>query len=171
MSDQITTDDRLLSVAERALVAQSKLPIVATLDKNELQMLGRRLREARDRARKIGNQQKREMLGKASPRGATPARANEGTEAKAQALVDALRRVNQAMRKLLAPSQAELSRKALAAKQAATPPTRHPEAGPSSSKGMSSKTSKQPTVRADPREVGRVSQAGKVAQARRDRRA
>ena len=51
---------------------------------------------------------------------ATPARDNTGTEAKAQVLVDALKRVTGALRKLAAPTQAELTRKAAASKRAAS---------------------------------------------------
>ena len=60
----------------------------------------RRLREAHDRAKAIGTRQAREMRGKAEPRGATPAKDNLGTVGKAQALRDALDRV-----------EAELSRR------------------------------------------------------------
>jgi hypothetical protein len=169
MSEHSDSEDRLLSVAEREMVAQTTLPVVAALSKEELQALGKRLREARDRARRIGRQQKREIRGKAAPRGATPARENAGTEAKAEVLVTALKRVTQALRKLTAPTQAELTRKAVATKRAAAT-TQHPTSGRTVVKGMQPKVSSRPTVKSDPREIGRVSQAGKVAQAKRDRR-
>ena len=53
------------------------------------------MREARDRARNIASQQRREMRGKAEPRGATPARDDAGTFAKEQVLADALKRVTE----------------------------------------------------------------------------
>ena len=56
--------------------------------------VARRLREAHDRAKDIGTRQAREMRGKGEPRGATPAKDNLGTVAKAQALRDALDRVD-----------------------------------------------------------------------------
>jgi hypothetical protein len=167
MSETSNPEDRLLSAAERAMVAQTRPPGIGEKSKAELQSLAKRLRESRDRARAIGSQQKREMRGKATPKGATPARENAGTEAKAQVLVDALKRVTAALRKLNAPKPADVLRKALAKKNA-TPP-QHPEPGRTASKGMQPKVSSRRTVKADPREIGRVSQAVKVAQAKRDR--
>lgn len=167
MPETSNPEDRLLSVPERAMVAQTRAPVIATWTKAELQDLGKRLREARDRARRIGAQQKREMRGKSEPRGAAPARENAGTEAKTQVLVDALKRVTAALRKLNAPKPADVLRKALAKKNA-TPPN-HPGPGRTASKGMQPKVSPRGTVKTDPREIGRVSKAVKVAQAKRDR--
>ena len=45
----------------------------------------------------------------------------------------------------------------------------HPSAGRTASRGMRSVPNRGDTVQVDPREVGRVSQAVKVAQARHDR--
>ena len=56
---------------------------------------------------------------------------------------------------------------ALEAKQAATP--KHPSPGRTAASGMAAKRSTRPTASVDPREVGRVSKATKVAQAKRDR--
>jgi hypothetical protein len=150
MKEPTAPEDRLLSVAEREMVEQTKLPAIAEQSKDALQALGKRLREARDRARRIERQQQREMRGKADPKGATPARDNAGTAAKAQVLVDALKRVTAALRRHTASAP------------------EHPPAGPTASQGMQPKQSRRPTVKADPREVGRVSQAVKVAQAKRD---
>ena len=168
MNQPSNPEDRLLSVAEREMVAETRPPEIASRSKEELQTLGKRLREARDRARRIARQQSREISGKGQPRGATPARDKAGTEAKAQVLVDALQRVTEALRKLTAPTQAELTRKAVARKRAA-PITQHPQAGRSAKKGMTPKASTRPSVQSDPREIGRVSQAVKVAQRKRDR--
>jgi hypothetical protein len=168
MNEHTNPDDRLLSVAERELVQQTRPPGISGRSKQELHALARRLRQARDRAQRIGWQQKREIRGKADPKGATPARDNLGTEAKAKVLADALTRVGAALRKLDTPTQAEVMRKAVALKAAAAAP-RHPSAGRTASGGMQPKTSRRPTVKADPREIGRVSQAVKVAQAKRDR--
>jgi len=168
MPQHSNPEDRLLSVAEHEMVAQTMPPALDQLSKEALQALAKRLRSARDRARRIGRQQKREIRGKGDPKGAVPARDNAGTEAKAQALAEAVTRVTGALRKLNAPSQAELTRKAAETKRAA-PVSQHPGAGTTASKGMQPKPSRRPTAKSDPREVGRVSQAGKVAQAKRDR--
>jgi hypothetical protein len=168
MAMSANSEDRLLSIAERTMVEQTSEPGIAQLSKEELQALGKRLREARDRALRIGRQQQREMRGKAEPRGTVPARDNAGTEAKAQALVDALTRVTAALRQLNAQTAAKAARKAVAASRAAPTP-QHPGPGRTASKGMQPKPSLRSTVKADPREIGRVSQAGKRAQAKRDR--
>jgi hypothetical protein len=168
MSEHSNPDDRLFSIAERDMVEQTSPLALDKLSKEALQSLAKRLRSARDRARRIGRQQRREIRGKADPKGNEPARENAGTEAKAQALVEALNRVSGALRKLKAPTQAELTRKAAAMKRAAAVP-QHPGPGSTTSKGMQPIVSRQRTTKPDPREIGRVSQAGKVAQAKRDR--
>jgi hypothetical protein len=168
MSEHSNSDDRLLNAAEREMVEQSNPPTLDELSKEALESLAKRLRSARDRARRIGRQQRREIRGKADPKGSEPARDNTGTEAKAQALVEALSRVSGALRKLKAPTQAELTRKAAAMKRAAAS-AQHPAPGNTKSTGMQPVVNRKPKTRTDPREVGRVSQAGKVAQAKRDR--
>jgi hypothetical protein len=167
MSASVEQEDRLLNASEREMVAQTRPPAVAALTKGDLQALGKRLREARDRSRRNASQQQREIRGKADPRGAAPARDNTGSEGKTEILVEALKRVTAALRKLNRPTMAQVLRKALDAKQAAVP--QHPSPGRTASKGMQAKDSKQRSVRMDPREVGRASQATKVAQAKRDR--
>ena len=159
-------DERLLNVAEREMVGQTEASAIVALSVADLQALGDRLRKARDRSRRIANQQGREMRGKAEPRGATPTRENAGTVDKTAVLVEALKRVTAAKRKLTAPTQAQLSRKAIDMKSAA-PVMLHP-GGRTASTGMKSKPATKATLKVDPREVGRVSKAGKVAQARRD---
>ena len=169
MSEHSNPSDRLLSVIERQMVEQSRSLEPGQLSPSELQDLITRLRSARDRARRIARQQKREIRGKADPKGVTPARENAGTEAKAEILVEALKRVSDALRKLKAPTSTELMRKAIAMRRAAPAP-QYPCGGSAASKGMQSKPSHRQTVKSDPREVGRVSQAGKISQAKRDRR-
>ena len=63
-------EERLLSAAEREMVAHTRPPRVSQMSRVELQALGKRLREARGRSRRIASQQQREMRGKADPRGA-----------------------------------------------------------------------------------------------------
>jgi hypothetical protein len=96
-------EERLLSAAEREMVAQTRPPNVSRMSRVELQALGKRLHEARDRSRRIASQQ-REMRGKADPRGAAPARDNTGSLSKAAVLVGALKRVTAALRKLNKPT-------------------------------------------------------------------
>jgi len=100
MNDASKEEARLLSGAELELVAVTRPPEIERQSVDELKAAARRLREAHDRAKAIGTRQAREMRGKAEPRGAAPAKDNSGTVAKAQALRDALDRV-----------EAELSRR------------------------------------------------------------
>jgi hypothetical protein len=100
MNDASKEEARLLSGVELELVAVTRPSEIERLSVDELKAAARRLREAHDRARGIGTRQAREMRGKAEPRGTKPAKDNSGTVAKAQALRDALDRV-----------EAELSRR------------------------------------------------------------
>jgi hypothetical protein len=93
MNDTVKLEARLLTGAERELVAVSRPPEIESQSVDELKSVARRLREAHDRAKAIGTRQAREMRGKAEPRGAKLAKDNLGTVAKAQALRDALDRV------------------------------------------------------------------------------
>ena len=100
MNDAVKLEARLLTAAENELVAVSRPPEIERQSVDELKATARRLREAHDRAKSIGTRQAREMRGKAEPRGAKPTKDNLGTVAKAQALRDALDRI-----------EAELSRR------------------------------------------------------------
>jgi hypothetical protein len=106
MNDALKEEARLLTAAENELVAVTRPPEIESQSVDGLKSVARRLREAHDRAKAIGTRQAREMRGKAEPRGATPATDNLGTVAKAQALRDALDRV-----------EAELSRREGAARE------------------------------------------------------
>jgi hypothetical protein len=93
MNDASKEEARLLTAAENELVAATRPPTIERQSVDELKGVARRLREAHDRAKAIGTRQAREMRGKAEPRGAKLAKDNLGTVAKAQALRDALDRV------------------------------------------------------------------------------
>ncbi len=184
MGETLNVDDaRLLTAAELQTVNATLQPAINALSQRDLQALARRLREARNRARTIGSQQRREIRGKAEPRGAAPARDNTGTNAKEQVLADAFRRVTELLGRM-----AEVSNSAINAEAStAIPPepaavsVPMPSGGPPvirSSKKASvarpaakkavAKPSKLTTVRSNPREVGRVTKSVASAQARRD---
>ena len=105
-------EDRLLNASELAMVAATKPPEIEQQSKEELKALLHRLRQAHSRANDIAARQQREIRGKAEPHGARPVKENAGSAAKAQALFEAIQRLD-----------AELSRReetALEARQAAT---------------------------------------------------
>ncbi len=89
---------RLLTLPEQELAGLTQHPAIAGLSRQELQALARHLREARYRARDIARQQRREMRGKAEPRGTTPALDNVGAVDKGRVLKEALERVIQELR-------------------------------------------------------------------------
>ena len=99
MNDAVKLEARLLTGAELELVAVTRPPEIERQSIDELKAAARRLREAHDRAKATGTRQAREMRGKAEPRGATPAKDNSGTVAKAQALRDAIERVEAELRR------------------------------------------------------------------------
>ncbi len=112
---------RLLDKAEADLVARSQRGAIGAVPDDELRDLAAKLRERRDKARDGARRQKREMRGKAEPKGAKAASDNSGTKAKADALTAALKRVGaertRRAEKAKLPSQRSLARKALALKQ------------------------------------------------------
>ncbi len=181
MSETIQNEAaRLLTTSEQEAVNLTLHPAIGGLSRPELQTLARRLREARDRARAIASQQRREMRGKSAPRGATAARDDAGTVAKEQVLADAVRRISEELRRGAASADPPATAEDPPA-NAERPPIAKPSGGPPvesrsskattklrSSPGMAAKPSKLATVRADPREVGRVSKSVMSAQARRD---
>lgn len=171
MSGTSASDDRLLTMSERELVDMTHAPAIDGLSDIELQAIAKRLRAVRDRAQRIARQQQREIRGKAEPRGATAARDNAGSVGKSEVLAEALKRVSAARRLRRAPTQAQIARKLMAQKRANAIGAggQHPDPGRTASGGMKAKTSSRPAVKMDPREVGRVSQAVKSAQAKRDR--
>ena len=172
MSMPIAMEQRMLTDAEFEVVKQTHYPAIAELAKNELADAARRLRDYRNKARDLARQQRREMRGKANPRGARPAMDNTGTAVKQQVFASALRRVNRELGRTTTDErragQSEIARRALQLKRA-NRVRHHPSAGRTAGHGMHPIPNQGPTVEADPREIGRVSQFVKAGQARRDR--
>lgn len=98
MSDAASNETARLTAAEQEAVDLTSPAAITGLSRPDLQALARRLREARDRARAIASQQRREMRGKSTPRGVTPARDDAGTVGKAQLIADAVKRVTEQLR-------------------------------------------------------------------------
>jgi hypothetical protein len=87
-------EKRALDKDEFDLVEKSHHPQVKELSDKDLADLVRKVRERRDRAKTIANQRRREMRGKASPRGAEASSADAGSHLKSQVLAMAMRRLN-----------------------------------------------------------------------------
>ena len=99
MTETAKLEARLLTAAEIELVGSTRAPEIERLSDDELKAAARRLREAHDRAKSIAARQRREIRGKAAPRGAKPAKDNLGTIGKAQVLRAALDRVDAEQRR------------------------------------------------------------------------
>lgn len=112
--------ERVLDKGEWELVSRTRSHAIGGVSDGELGDLAKNLRERRDRARDIARQQRREMRGKAEPKGTASSAGNTGTKAKADALTVALKRVGaeqtRRAEKQRQPSQRSLARKAMAMK-------------------------------------------------------
>ena len=172
MSAKAESEARLLSAAELEIVNATRNPEIGQLSSEELKSVGRRLRQAHSRAKDIGARQQREMRGK-DPHGTKPAQDNTGTMAKVQVLFEAIQRLDAELSRreeadTAQPSQAALSRHALELKLSGQT-EHHPDAGRSASEGKQMKERRTPAkIGTTKKEIGRVSQANKVAQARKD---
>ena len=94
MSRSRKEEERFLSKDEQEFVAKSHHPEIQKMSDSDLSDLVARLRERRDRARDIAQQQRREMRGKSAPAGAKRSADNTGTREKAAAIAAAVKRVN-----------------------------------------------------------------------------
>lgn len=166
---------RYLDKDERELVDRTHQPELSGLPDDELPDLRKRLRERRDRARDIAAQQRREIRGKGRARGAEEARDDAGSKVKHAVLSHAMKRLNSEVERrrqrdrraaMVSGLRESLNRKRAAHTKAGLPGGDNRTAG----KGMRAKPSKAREKLSDPREVGRVSQAVKKGQAKRDSR-
>ena len=85
---------RALTESERELVEMTGVRAARSLTDAELSRLVKRLRTKRDRARTVAERQRRELRGKARPRGATPPKADDGSQLKLEILSAALARLD-----------------------------------------------------------------------------
>lgn len=176
MSISISDERRYLAADEIEVVGRSRQPALGGMSDDELDETLRLIRSWRDKARDTSRQQRREMRGKSTPRGARPAADNTGTTRKREVLAAAVKRLNkERQRRRERAAQASLRsnlERALEMRRAAQTRRRAriPSGGRTADKGMTSTPSDERTVKADPRETGRISQFVKSSQARRDSR-
>jgi t-SNARE complex subunit (syntaxin) len=155
MSVPISTEQRMLTAAEVEVVKQTHHPTIAELSQDALADASRRLRDYRDKARDVARQQRREMRGKASPRGAHPTRDSTGTSMKKQIFASALKRVSRELGRSAKAEQragqSEIARRALELKRA-NRVRHHPSAGRTAGHGMRAIPNPVPPTETDPRE-------------------
>lgn len=165
---------RALSADERELVETSHHPALQALPDAELPELLKLVRERRDKAKAQAHQRRREMRGKAAPKGAAASTADDGSQLKLAVLAMAVRRLNSEVerRRRMAAQTAlvESARKALALKQTGG----KKDAGFNSRHAREGLHAGQASRRAPdlirPMERGRQRKAAGVAQAKRDAR-
>lgn len=169
----VVSEDRALNTAELAMVNDTQPPAIERKTREELKALAHRLRQAHSRAHDISSRQQREMRGKAEPHGARRAQENAGNVVKAQLLLDAIHRIDEELSRrdeleTGRPSPSEFARRALELKMGAVS-GHHPDPGRTASQGIrEKKRTEEFAGGTSKREMGRVSQATKVSQARKD---
>jgi hypothetical protein len=175
MANTKKEEARALDNEERDLVEKSHHPALQDLSDQDLSQLVKLTRERRDKAKTQANQRRREMRGKAAPKGATPSKSDEGSKAKLAVLAMAVRRLNSEVerrrRMRASVAHVESARRALAMKEANT----GDGAGAAFNSrqahdGMRNIASRKPRKLIDPMERGRQRKASAVAQAKRDAR-
>lgn len=164
-------EERALNAEEREIVAQTRHPAVQNLSDDALNALLKRLRDLRDKATAHANQQRREMRGKAAPKGAEPSTGNAGSGLKATILSTAVKRLNAEIQRraemaknhtLIENAQRALELKMHAQRNNIPFNTRH------ANQGMHDIPDKEVNSLIRPAERGRLRKASHVAQAKRD---
>ena len=173
MSAPCKFERSLLSHDEYEAVRVTHHPTIYDLDNAQLREVNLRLREMRDKERTLARQKRREMRGKADPRGGSfPGTAERPLQRK-QVFVSALKRVNKEIKRLRGlearTAHVEAARRAFQLRRAAEF-THHPAPGDTAHEGMRPLPSRRRRTTVSRAKIGRISQAGKVAQARRDAR-
>jgi hypothetical protein len=173
MSTSIADERRLLAAQEYEPVARSHYPALAGLQREELLELVRWLRSQRGKFRRQVEHRRRVHRGKAEARGVGDEPAGErGMAAKKQVFTRALKRVNGRLDSVLAAEkraamraghEAALEHKRLARRHHPSS-GRQPHVGPPSIENPKGSDVVQGSM------IGSISQAGRVAQARRDNR-
>jgi hypothetical protein len=167
MATSKRNERRLLSDEEYTLVEQTRYPVLGKLEDGALRDLTQRLRERRDRARDIAGKQRREVRGKGR-QATTFEKKDAGNRQKAGVLAEALTRISGEQTRRKADELRDNARRALALRRDA-PASARPDPGRTPRKGMARKASTRREKIGSPMDAGSISQAGKVAQAKRDK--
>ena len=166
---------RALSADERGLVGKSHHPALQETSDQDLSDLVKLMRERRDKAKTQAYQRRREMRGKAVPKGTSPSNADEGSNLKVAVLSTAMRRLNKEVerrrRMVASTSLIVTAKRALAMKQASDSNSGGaPLNSRQAHEGMRNLANKRKDSLIRPMERGRLRKAASVAQAKRDAR-
>jgi hypothetical protein len=161
----------LLSHDEYETVGATHHPAIFEFGRDQLHAAKIRLRAMRDKEGTLARQKRREARGKADPRGGSFPGTAERPLRRKQIFAAAVQRVNKELHRIknleARAFMTEAARRALKQRRAAQA-ARHPGAGDTADPGMHSLPNKRRRTKVDPGNVGRISQATKVAQAVRD---
>lgn len=161
----------LVSHEEYEVIQASHHPEIYALDLPGLEKLRSRLQQMRSKERTLARQKQRERRGKAEPRGTSFPGTTEQPLRRQQVFAHALRRLNSEVKRIrhleARTANVDAARRALAMRRAANFPV-YPAAGDTANDGMKSQPSRRRMTRVSGKRIGSVSQATKVAQARRD---
>ncbi|MGH6837836.1 MAG: hypothetical protein ACREDT_03375 [Methylocella sp.] len=173
MARSIKQERRLLGADEFTLVEKTHHPALALLPDQDLAELRNLVRERRDRAQDIAARQRREVRGKAAPKGARAATDDSGTREKRDVLAAAMQRLNkEATRRQAKAARQDLidgAKRALELRRAAETNTTRPTAGRTANEGINPKSSPGYSLR-NPAKLGAIRQHTKNMQAKRDSR-
>ena len=166
-------EERALNADEFELVGKTRHPALQSLPDADLTSLVKLLRERREKAKSQAHQRRREIRGKASPKGSAASKADDGSKTKLSVLAMAMRRTNAEVerRRQMAAKQSliENAQHALEMKKQAETDkvpfnTRHAH------EGMRNIPNKLAKSLINPMERGRLKKAAGVSQAKRDQR-
>jgi hypothetical protein len=161
----------LVSHEEYGVIRASHHPEIYTLDLSGLEKLRSRLQQMRDKEQTLARQKQRERRGKAEPRGASFPGTTEQPLRRQQVFANALKRLNKEVKRSrnleARAANVDAARRALAVRRAANFSI-YPAAGGMASDGMNPRPSRRRMTKVSGKRIGGVSQATKVAQARRD---
>lgn len=167
-------EERLLTTDEWQLVQRTHHPALQDLSDADLSDISKKVRERRNRAQTEAHRQRREIRGKADPKGTKAATKDTGSRAKLEVLAMSMRRLNsesarrlrmQGKVQMIENMQAALERKKKSKiEKDASYNTRHAHAGMHAIENAR----RQSLVR--PMERGRLRKAAAVSQAKRDAR-
>jgi hypothetical protein len=164
MSISVASERRFLSHEEAEVVAATHYPAIAELDAGRLDERRKELRQLRDKSTTVARRKQREAAGTGG--------VVEHAARRKQIFSQALKRANRQIERLEhAAARARTVRgkqKALALKRQADAEQLHPAAGRHAYRGMRPNPSLRRAMGVEGAQVGRVSQAGKRAQAKRD---
>lgn len=171
MSTSIADERRLLTTDEYQPVARSHYPALLEVPRGELPELARWLRAQRAKMRGMVEHRRRVRRGKADPRNTAVETSSErGITAKKQIFARALKRVNTRLDHLRDEERrAEIrARLGAALERKRTARVHHPSSGRRAGKGMQPIENPKGADVLEPTTVGRVSEAVRRSQVRRD---